>query len=86
MDKKASDSFLDYIVASEKTGLTADMLFEEFKNSGYFQAMLDSIPVSAQMAVSFWGEPQWKAYIYNYAKLQFSIRAKEDRKYSKIIA
>lgn len=73
--QKVSDQFLDYIIESGKTKLTADMLYDEFKSSGYYQKCIDNVSADLQEAVSYWTEEHWKFYIYNYVKLQLGIKA-----------
>lgn len=86
--REVSDEFLEYIINSGKTKLTADLLFEEFKLSGYYKKCVDSLTNDLESAVSNWDDEQWKVYIYNYAKLTLGIKSifNGDKSLSKIIS
>lgn len=74
MAKKVSDEFLEYIVKSGKTKLTADQLFEEFVSGGFYARVKENMPENVQASTLYWDDNSWKIYIYNYAKLQFGIK------------
>ena len=73
--KKFSEQFVDYLVESGKTKLTMDMVFEEFKASGFYKKCLDNIPPELEKVLGRWDDNRWSAYIYNFAKMKLGIRA-----------
>lgn len=81
MAKKVSDEFLDYIVTSGKTKLTADELYSLFTENGYKDRCLNLHP-----DLSYWDDDRWKVYIYNYAKLIFGLKAMKDKSYASYVS
>lgn len=85
--KKATDEFLEYIIESGKTKLTAEMLFEEFKSTGYYQKCIDNMTEELRTAVGYWKDEHWRMYLYNYCKLQLGIKAAfGNKEMSKIVS
>lgn len=85
-EQKVSDEFIEYLISSGKTKMNADMVFEDFKNLGYYQRCIDSVDNSMKAVLSRWNDEHWKIYIYNYAKLTIGIKAITDKSLAKIIA